>query len=577
MLVLPRPDYRSEAVIRTAHVCIHGHFYQPPREDPFSGQIPPEFGAEPFANFNEKIHAECYRPNALDGNFERISFNVGPTLATWIEQYDPETYAAIIAADRANCQHYGYGNALAQNYNHVILPLMKPEDARLQIEWGIMDFERRFGHRPEGMWLAETAASTWVLNLMAQAGLKFVILAPWQANAATVETINMGERAIMQSRLRQQMIDRWRLEAMQNLTQLRDAGSNPEEIAAQVQHIHDTLPHLPERVPESYDVSEPYIVELSEGRRIIAFFYNGKLSGDISFNQEATNDADRFANNWLLPEINQEKLARHESQLLLIATDGELYGHHQIYRNLFLKHLTETSIEEAGLSLTFPSRYLREHPPRRRIRIHDDSSWSCHHGVERWSRGCGCTWGDSSWKPVLRQACEMLAEEVDRVWASYAPRLFKDPAVALREFLFVWQGVTSEEEFCQKHFKRPSEKDTMSLRLLKAQLYKHQMFTSCAWFFEDLDRIEPKNALAASAIIFRLMGRLLRNGLRQDFEATLQQAVSQHTGLNGAQLYRRGVRRATKQGTLQHLPEHEPALDQSEASEEVLSNQEAVA
>ncbi len=558
MQVLEREEDQLEAQateFRPAQVCIHGHFYQPPRENPFSGQVPREFGAEPYANFNEKINAECYRPNALAGNFERISFNLGPTLAIWIEQHDPATYAGIIAGDRANFARYGFGNALAQNYNHVILPLAKPEDARFQIEWGIMDFERRFGHRPEGMWLAETGASTWVLDLLAQCGLKFVILAPWQAEAGSIETIDPSQRAFVQSRLRQQIIDQWRTEANQHLLRLQENGATNEELAAVIHQISTSLPQLPERVPEPYDVSEPYVVELSEGRSIIAFFYNGKLSGDVSFNQNATGDADRFTTDWLLPELNREKLSRDEAQLLVVATDGELYGHHQSYRDLFLRHLTETSVRAAGMELTFPSRYIRENPPRRRIRIYDNSSWSCHHGVARWSTGCGCTAGDSSWKTVLRRACDVVAEDVDRIYAIQAPRLFKNPHAALREFLYVWQKVESETDFLNRHLKRSevagSEKSALALRLLRAQMYKHQMYTSCAWFFEDIDRIEPKNALAAVAIIFRLLGRMLRAGLRNDFEAILATTSSQYTGLNGVQLYRRGVSWALKNGTLQ--------------------------
>ena len=367
-------------------VCIHGHFYQPPRENPFTGLVPREVGAEPYANFNEKINAECYRPNAFAGNFERISFNFGPTLAEWLERYDAPTHARIVESDRLNYERYGYGNALAQNYNHVILPLAKPADARLQIEWGIADFERRFGHRPEGMWLAETGASRWVLDLLAQAGLKFVILAPWQADVSSIETLDPTARASQQSRLRQREIDGWRAEfcyAMEETTgNLPTPGQMADYLAAR-------LPSLPPRLPEPYDVSEPYRVELDEGRSIVVFFYNGRLSGDISFSQAATADADRYTVDWLHAEINQAKLARNETQLLLVATDGELYGHHQSYRDQFLHQLTVYSIPRAGMYLTFPSRFLRQHPPRRRIQIHDDSSWSCHHGVERWGRGCG--------------------------------------------------------------------------------------------------------------------------------------------------------------------------------------------
>ncbi len=529
----------SEASARPGQVSIHGHFYQPPRESPFSGQVPHETGAEPYANFNEKINAECYRPNALQGNFERISFNFGPTLAAWVEQHDPETYARILAGDKAVYQRCGYGNALAQNYNHLILPLATPQEARLQIEWGIMDFERRFGHQPEGMWLAETAASAWVLDIMAQVGLKFVILAPWQADVATVETLDFAERATIQSRLRQQAIDRWR---------------------AQFAGLPDSLPLLPNRVPEPFDVSEPYQVELEQGRSLVVFFYNGKLSGDISFNQAATADAGRYVNNWLLPELNRVKLERGETQLLMVATDGELYGHHQPYRELFLRHLTTTALQQAGLELTLPARYWREHPPRRRLRIVDDTSWSCHHGVARWRAGCFCTTGNTDWKRVLRRACDNLAAELDRLYEALAARLLKNGYSALREYLWVWQGHENAGTFLQRHL-RPELRGKpaaagMAARLLKAQMYKHQMYTSCAWFFEDIDRLEPRNALAAAAIIFRLLRRLLPPELESGFSAGLSEAISQYSGLNGALLYQQVVR----QGETYRLLNRPPAL-----------------
>ncbi|HEX2909692.1 MAG TPA: DUF3536 domain-containing protein [Chloroflexia bacterium] len=569
------PSYFEE-VNSPAQVCIHAHFYQPPRDNPFTGAIPDEPGAEPFHNFNEKINAECYRPNALAGNFETISFNVGPTLATWIEKNDPETYRRIIEADRTNYARFGFGNAMAQNYNHVILPLCSPEDARLQIEWGIKDFMRRFGHAPEGMWLAETGASTWVLDLLAQAGIKFVILAPWQADFATVETINPREWSLLQSKLRQEMIDRWRAEAQ---VKLNHQNLTLEEREKRVKEISYTVPSLPNRVPEPFDVTEPYLVELNEGRSIIVFFYNGKLSGDVSFNQQATANANRFAHDWLQPELNAEKQCRSEAQLLMIATDGELYGHHQSYRDLFLQHLTRVSVATAGMQLTFPSLYMRQHPPTRRIRIHDRSSWSCHHGIERWSNGCYCTPGDSSWKKVLRQACDLLRDEVDRVYYQHGKRLFKDPTAAARDFLYVWQGVEPEGEFLARHLKqgitaKPATQ-RMAMRLLQAQGYKHQMYTSCAWFFEDIDRIEPKNALAAASIIFRLLNRLLRPHLQTDFETILALARSQNTGLNGAQLYRRGLRLALKSGVFGRPPTPLPTTIVGSA--ESNDGQEAVA
>lgn len=543
---MPTLEPGSFSFDQPVQVCIHGHFYQPPRENPYTRQIPHELGAEPYSNFNEKINAECYLPNAAEGNFERLSFNVGPTLAAWIEKFDPATYNRIIESDRKNYQRFGFGNAIAQNYNHTILPLMKPADARLQIEWGILDFTRRFGHAPEGMWLAETAASTWVLDLLAQAGIKFVILAPWQANVETIQTINLAQRARLQSELRQKAIDDWRTSEIQKLVNYYPDMANLE---GRIWQIKNTVPILPERIPEPYDVSEPYLVELFEGRSIVAFFYNGKLSGDISFRDDATSDAGRFVSDWLKLEINQVKLANHQAQLIMVATDGEAYGHHKPYRDHFLRHLTETSLRDAGYQLTFPSLFLRLHPPTRRVKIHENSSWSCHHGVSRWSSGCGCTWGYSDWKPVLRRAFDLLADEVDQIYDEVGPRLFTDPAQALRDFLFAWQGKEDEQEFVIRHLRvgqKNKSNQAVALRLLRAQMYKHEMFTSCAWFFEDIDRIEPKNALTAASIIFRLLGRRVRSGLRAEFETILVTAKSQHTGLTGLQLFRRILRSAFK-------------------------------
>ena len=319
-------------------------------------------------------------------------------------------------------------------------------------------------------------------------------------------------------------------------------------------------------------MSEPYRVELDEGRSIVAFFYNGKLSGDISFSQTATADADRYAADWLQTEVNRDRLARNETQLLLIATDGELYGHHQSYRDQFLHQLSVYSVPRAGMVLTFPSRYLRQHPPRRRIRIHNDSSWSCHHGVERWGRGCGCTPGDTSWKPLLRQALDLLADQLDDLYRRYAPALFADPEAALRDFLAVWQGHSPAKDFLAAHAAVGQKaRPGLAVRLLRSQMYKHQMYTSCAWFFEDIDRIEPKNALAAAAIIFRLVGRLLPADLPARFETILAGATSQHTGLNGQQLYRRGLRWAAHSarpsspaGFEEVAQPTEPELEQSE-------------
>jgi alpha-amylase/alpha-mannosidase (GH57 family) len=171
----------------TRALCIHGHFYQPPREDPLTGAVPEEIGAAPYRNWNERIHAECYRANAELGNFERISFNVGPTLFDWMAQHDPDTSRKIVEQDRANVRQFGVGNAIAQAYNHAIMPLATSADKRTQVAWGIADFTHRFGRKPQGMWLPETAVDIETLTIMAEQGITFTLLAPWQADAESID------------------------------------------------------------------------------------------------------------------------------------------------------------------------------------------------------------------------------------------------------------------------------------------------------------------------------------------------------------------------------------------------------
>ena len=256
-------------------LSIHGHFYQPPREDPITGRIPNEVGAHPYHNWNERIHAECYRPNAELGNFERISFNIGPTLFEWMKKYDPTVHDLIVTQDRVNVQQYGVGNAIAQAYHHTLLPLASREDKVTQIYWGIADFEYRFGRKPQGMWLPETAVDLETLSLLADHGIEFTILAPWQAE--------------------------------------RD--------------------HL--------DTTEAYRVDLPQGRNITVFFYHSELSSCVSFNPTATANADFFSKDQILTHYLPKKSRSNVPQLLLIASDGELYGHHQQFRDRFLAHLVD--------------------------------------------------------------------------------------------------------------------------------------------------------------------------------------------------------------------------------------------
>jgi alpha-amylase/alpha-mannosidase (GH57 family) len=458
------------------YLCIHGHFYQPPRQNPFTGLIPQEVEAAPYHDFNEKITAECYLPNAGQGNFERVNFDLGPTLASWLAEARPALHSRIIEADRASVRRHGAGSAIAQAYNHTILPLASARDKRTQIYWGLRDFERRFGRVAEGMWLAETAVDLETLKILHGLGVRYTVLAPWQS-------------------------------------------------------------------AESVDVTEPYFIRLPGGDRITVFFYNGPLSGLVSFDSDATSNADRFAHEYLAPHINQDKLARGEDQLLLIATDGELYGHHKPWRDQFLSRLTREAASAAGYEVTTLDRYLRDHPPTREARLRAPSSWSCHHGVARWSDGCACTPDDSSWKRPLRDAFDNLRARLDTLFEKEAASILSDPWAARDAYLELRSGWTTPAEFWRsmgRHSRRPllRKNETHAMRLLEAQYFGQAIYTSCGWFFEDLDRIEPRNDIAFARRAISLAWQATGVDLQESFLRDLAYTRSALTGVTGADIYR---------------------------------------
>lgn len=456
-------------------VCLYGHFYQPPREDPFTGSIPHEPGATPYDNFNEKITAECYRPNADEGNFASISFDVGPTLAMWLEQRHPDIHQIIVNADRQSVAQYGAGNALAQAFNHTILPLATARDKRTQVIWGMADFAHRFGHPAEGMWLAETAVDLETLDLLAEQGVTYTVLAPWQSATAV-------------------------------------------------------------------DPTEPYTVRLPSGRSIVVFFYNGPLSGGVSFDWDTTTNADSFAASYLPNHLNEDKVARKEDQLIVVATDGELYGHHKPWRDRFLNHLVREGASAYGFEVISLGRYLRDHPPVREVALRVPSAWSCSHGVARWGDGCECTEGDSSWKPALRHALDNLAARLNETFERETAATLHDPWAARDDYLSLRNGWASAEEFWTRHGKNDGHPMSMAaeertLQLLEAQYYGQWMYTSCGFFFEDLDRIEPRNDIAFARKAISLVWQAARLDLETDFTCDLAAAKSWRTGLTGADIY----------------------------------------
>jgi hypothetical protein len=457
----------------TRSFCIHGHFYQPPREDPITGIIPTEPGASPYKNWNERIHAECYQPNAALGNFKNLSFNIGPTLFSWMASHDPATYRQILAEDQANIKRHGVGNAMAQAYNHTILPLASASDKVIQVVWGIADFKHRYGRKPQGMWLPETAVDWETLEVLAHHDIQFTILAPWQA-----ETNDL-------------------------------------------------------------DPTEPYRVTLPDGRSIVIFFYQQELSADISFDSEATADAYKFALHSLPHYYNREKERNGEPQLLLLASDGELYGHHKPFRERFLAHLLDGASAEAGFTPTFPALWLKSHPPRKTIKVRDDTSWSCHHGVLRWKDHCACTPLDAGWKVNLRRALDRLAAALDAVYFETVYPYVSKPRVLRERYIQVILGELTAEELISSMADRKLTSDII-LRislLLESQKERQRMFTSCGWFFEDFDRIEPRNNLAYAAQAVRLVRIATGDDLASQFAADLQQVISPRTGLHADQVF----------------------------------------
>jgi len=456
-------------------VTLHGHFYQPPRDDPFTGLVPREPGATPYDNFNEKITAECYRPNAEEGNFEHISFDLGPTLASWLERYHKDVHDRIVASDRLHLERYGMGNAMAQAYNHTILPLATRRDKVTQVRWGLDDFAHRFGHPAEGIWLAETAVDLETLDVVAECGVRYTILAPWQA-------------------------------------------------------------------AEPIDPTEPYLVRLPSGRTLVVFFYNGPLSGGVSFDWDTTSNADAFAASYLPGHLNPDKLARGEDQLIVVATDGELYGHHKPWRDRFLAHLVSAGARSVGFEVTTLGRYLRDHEPTREVALRVPSAWSCAHGVARWSDGCECTEGDASWKPALRRALDHLAARLNGTFERVGGETLRDPWAARDGYIALRNGWQTPDAFWAAHG-RPDlplsrTAQARAERLLEAQYFGQAMYTSCGFFFEDLDRIEPRNDIAFARRAISLTWQATGIDLGPDFVADLAAARSWRTGLTGADIYR---------------------------------------
>jgi alpha-amylase/alpha-mannosidase (GH57 family) len=489
-------------------VVIHGHFYQPPRENPWLEAVEVQDSAAPFHDWNERITAECYAPNTaarrvdhanriLDivDNFGKISFNVGPTLLAWLERQAPDVYRRILAADRASVRaHGGHGNAIAQVYNHMIMPLASRRDKVTQVAWGVADFRHRFGRDPEGMWLSETAVDSETLEVLADAGIKFTILAPSQA-----------------ARVRPRGEATW-----------RELEGDP-------------------------DTRRPYLWRGPGGRELALFFYDGVASRAIAF-ESLLERAEHLVARLRAPFTD----AADRDELVHVATDGESYGHHSRFGEMALAAAVR-QLEAAGdVTLTNYGAFLAGHPPTDEVEIRERTSWSCAHGVERWRSDCGCRIrGDwqQRWRAPLREALDWLRDEVDAFYESRAGAWMKAPWQARDEYVDVVLERSPErlEPFLARH-QRVALDPAARLevrRLLELQRNRLLMFTSCGWFFDELSALEPVQVLRYAAMAVQYLADL--GGPRLE-EALMRRLAAAPTNVaavpDGASVWNRLIRPA---------------------------------
>jgi len=504
----------SSSVQTQRYVCVHGHFYQPPRENPWLETVEVQESAAPYHDWNERIEAECYAPNSssritnrkgeivrIVNNYERMSFNFGPTLLKWMAEKTPRTYRTILDADRSSAQRYGgHGSALAQVYNHIILPLANRRDAITQIRWGIADFRHRFGRRPEGMWLAETAVNREVLDLMAAEGIKFTILAPHQC-----------------ARVRSLATDNWL-----------------------------PTPHA------TVDPTHPYLVKLDEGRHIAVFFYDGPASRAIAF-EGLLNSGEAFGSRLLdgfhAPSPNSPSRA----QLSHVATDGESYGHHHKYGEMALSYAMHWIEDNGHAKLTNYGEFLEQFPPQWEAEVVENTSWSCEHGVERWRSNCGCNSGKSGtsqqWRTPLREALDFLRDATIPLAEALADPLLIDLWSARDAYIDIVldRSPGSVARFFDRQAKRPitAEERMILLELLEMERHAQLMYTSCGWFFDEISGIETLQVIAYAGRVLQLAGKLFGPAgaaLEDRFLEILSHAKSNLPEMgDGAKIYRRFV------------------------------------
>jgi alpha-amylase/alpha-mannosidase (GH57 family) len=473
-------------------ICIHGHFYQPPRESPWLEAIEIQDSAFPYHDWNERITAECYAANAVSriwdtqgriaqlvNNYAGISFDFGPTVLLWMQKHAAEAYEAILEADRKSLEKFsGHGNALAQAYNHMILPLANSRDKKTQIIWGIKDFEFRFGRKPEGLWLPETAVDLESLDIMAQYDIGFAILSPSQAR-----------------RVRPMDGNEW-----------QDVSGGK---------IYPAM---------------PYRVSLPSGRVMALFFYDGPISQALAF-EGLLNNGEAFANRLLSAFPDKHSSPR----LVHIATDGESYGHHHRGGDMTLAHALQYIESNELARLTNYGRYLEDHPPTHEVEIFENSSWSCAHGIERWRSDCGCNSGghpgwNQAWRAPLRAALDWLRDAVNVAFEQLAGRFLTDSWTARDDYIDVIVDRSPDRisAFLSRHATRPlsSEEEITVLELMELQRNAMLMYTSCGWFFDELSGIETVQVMQYAGRVLQLADQLFSESFEPGFLERLELARS---------------------------------------------------
>jgi alpha-amylase/alpha-mannosidase (GH57 family) len=508
----------------TTALVIHGHFYQPPRENPWTELIDREYGAEPFHDWNERICSECYRPNArarisdsygrverIVNNYASLSFNFGPTLLSWLERSSPDTYARIIEADRESvASRGGHGNAIAQGYNHSILPLCDERDRRTQIRWGLADFRLRFGREAESLWLPETACDDATLDALIEEGLRYVILSPFQA--ARVRALNSGEQ-------------NW-----------RDVSNGDVDTTAPYRHFHSD----------------------NDGRSLAVLFYDGQVARGVAFEGLLASSralVGAFA-----------RAARNGAPLVHIATDGESYGHHFRFGDRCLAYALDTEAARQGFRVTNYGEFLDTHEPALEVELKkgEGTAWSCAHGLGRWTRDCGCNAGapegwNQRWRAPLRAAFDVLREDLAPKFEEACGQLLRDPWEARDAYVeLLTDRAASREEFLRRRAARALSADerVRALTLLEAERAAMTMYTSCGWFFNDISGIETVQTLRYAGRVVELMSELGLAPPVERFLETLSEARSNIAERGtGADIYLRAVEqsRVTPRRVAAHL------------------------